>query len=494
MTAVAGQWSKTTLAGRYFAALAMAVAWLAGEARAQSAPAASVAPSPTIVSWLPQRGDPFGTRQWLEEHGVSFGVVYTNEVLSNLRGGIRRGTIFEGKVEAAVGVDLGRVAGLDGLSFYSNSFQLHGASGPGRILTDNLNTISNIEAIPTTRLSELWLEQKFWGDKISLRAGQLVVDTEFLFSQYFSYFMSSDWPTNPAINIPSGGPAYPLSTPGIRLKIDPTPQTTALLAVFNGDPAGPGPNDSLIRNRYGYHGSDGTGGLTVDEAELRNRYGLNFRVKDPPLVIGEVQYRYNQQPDTPQLAGGVRFGGWHHFGRFSDIRFDANGLSQADPLSGDARRYAGNQGVYAVWDQQLYRPRGGDAFSGVTAFGRVAYSPPNRNLNDLYIDGGVIFAGFLSHRPSDSFGVSLLYARMSKAARELDRDTRLFTGLQIPLRSYELSAEISYTAPIMPGWVLQPNLAVVINPGGRVPDLTANSPEKPIRNAVLIGMRSVIKY
>jgi porin len=49
----------------------------------------------------------------------------------------------------------------------------------------------------------------------SLRAGQLVVDTEFLFSQYYSFFMSSDWPTNPAVNIPSGGAAYPLSTPGI---------------------------------------------------------------------------------------------------------------------------------------------------------------------------------------------------------------------------------------------------------------------------------------
>lgn len=433
-------------------------------------------------------------RRWLAEHGVSFGVVYTNEVLSNVRGGIKRGTIYAGKLEATIGIDFGKAAGLDGLSFYSNSFQLHGSSGPGRNLTDNLNTISNIEAIPTTRLSELWLEQRFWNDKVSLRAGQLVVDTEFLFSQYFSFFMSSDWPTNPAINIPSGGPAYPLSTPGIRMKIDPTPHTTALLAVFNGDPGGPGPNNPFVRNRYGFHGTDGLGGLPVDEAELRNRYGLNFRVNDPPFLIGEVQYRYNQQADTDQLAGGVRFGSWHHSGRFPDIRFDINGMSQADPLSADARRHRGNQGVYAVWDQQLYRPRGGDAFSGVTAFGRVAYSPPDRNLNDLYIDGGVIFSGLLPDRPSDSFGVSLLYARMSRQARGLDRDIRLLTGLPIPLRSYELSGEVSYTTPIVPGWVMQPNLAFVINPGGNIPNLKAPSPQIPIRSAVLIGVRSVIKY
>ena len=144
-----------------------------------------------------------------------------------------------------------------------------------------------------------------------LRAGQLVVDTEFLFSQYFSFFITSDWPTNPAVNIPSGGAAYPLSTPGIRLKVDPTPQTTVLLSVLNGDPAGPGLNDP----------------------EERNRYGLNFRVNDPPFVIGEFQYRYNQDPNSTALAGGVRFGGWHHFGSFDDLRFDSIGNSLASPLS-----------------------------------------------------------------------------------------------------------------------------------------------------------------
>ena len=220
-------------------ALAIALALFSSLASAQSDPPPGVAPQPTIASSLPANGDPLSARRWLAEHGVTFGFVHTTEVLSNVRGGIRRGTIFDGKLEAMVGIDFGRLAGFDGLNFYSNSFQLHGDSGPGRSLVGNLNTISNIEALPTTRLSEIWLEQQFLDGRVSLRAGQLVVDTEFLFSQYFSFFMSSDWPTNPAVNIPSGGPAYPLSTPGVRLKIDPTPQTTALLSVFNGSPTGP---------------------------------------------------------------------------------------------------------------------------------------------------------------------------------------------------------------------------------------------------------------
>jgi porin len=450
---------------------AVATAFAASAASAQGDPPPGVAPVPSIARSLPANGDPFGTRSWLAERGVTFGFVHTTELLSNLRGGIRRGTVFDGKLEAMVGIDFGRLAGFDGLSFYSNSFQLHGSSGPNRSLIGGLNTISNIEALPTTRLSEIWFEQQFWGGKASLRAGQLVTDTEFLVSQYFNFFITSDWPTNPKTNIPSGGAAYPLSTPGVRLKIDATPQTTALLAVFNGDPAGQ---------------------CGIDP-ERCNRHGLNFRVNDPPYLIGELQYRYNQEPTSTGLAGGVRVGAWHHFDRFNDLRFDIDGLSLANPLSGGvARRVRGNDGVYAVFDQQLYRPPGADANTGILLFGRAAYSPPDRSLNDFYLDGGIIFAGMIHARPADAFGASFLYAHVSKHARALDLDTRAFTGLQIPLRDYELSIDLSYAATIVPGWIVQPNLQFVFHPGGHVPG--SASPVEPIKNAVIVGVRSTMRY
>lgn len=450
---------------------AIALHLAATGALAQSSPYQGVAPPSTIASSLPHNGDPYGARAWLAERGVTFGFVHTTEALSNVTGGIKRGTVFEGKLETLIGVDLGRLAGLNGLTLYSNILQLHGDSGPDRNLVGNLNTISNIEALPTTRLSELWLQQTFLGGMASLRAGQLVVDTEFLFSQYFSFFMSSDWPTNPSVNIPSGGAAYPLSTPGIRLKVDPTPQTTFLLSVLNGDPAGPG----------------------LDDPEQRNRYGLNFRVNDPPYVISEFQYRYNQAPNATGLAGGIRVGGWHHFGTFEDLRYDTAGNSLASPLStGVARRLKGNDGIYAVIDQQLYRPPGGDANSGVLLFGRAAYSPPDRSLNDFYLDAGIIFAGMIPARPADAFGASFLYTHISDRARGLDRDTRLFTGLPVPLRDYELSFEFSYAASIVPGWTIFPTAHLVFHPGGNVPGRT--SPIEPIKNAVVFGVRSVMQY
>ena len=77
---------------------------------------------------------------------------------------------------------------------------------------------------------------------------------------------------------------------------------------------------------------------------------------------------------------------------------------------------------------------------GVTAFGRIAYSPPDRNLIDLYLDGGIGFVGLVPGRPLDRFGMAVAYMRISNAARNLDRDTQFFTGLPSPVRSNETPA------------------------------------------------------
>ena len=102
------------------------------------------------------------------------------------------------------------------MSFFSNAFQIHGEPGLRDRHFESLITISNIEAVPSTRLSELWLEQKLFDERFSIRFGQLTADAEFFVSDYSKMFISSDWPTITGANLPSGGPAYPLATPGVR--------------------------------------------------------------------------------------------------------------------------------------------------------------------------------------------------------------------------------------------------------------------------------------
>jgi len=410
-------------------------------------------------------------RKWLSERGLTYSFVLTSEVLGDVSGGVRTGAVFQGKLETIVKADLEKMFGLRGLNFFANSFQIHNTGGIRRDHVGSFNTISNIEALATTRLSELWLEQSF-GDTFSIRFGQLAADAEFFISDYSVFLMTSDWPSITAQNLPSGGPAYPLSTPGIRLKFEPNKQLTFLAALFNGDPSGPGPED----------------------AQIKNRYGLNFRVQDPPLLIGEAQYRYNQDKDAKGLAGIWRLGFWHHFGDFDSQRFDTAGRSLADPLSnGIARKLRGTSGIYGVVDHQLYRPPGGDKDSGISVFSRAGISAPDRNPVEFYLDGGIVFSGMLPKRPDDKVAATFLYSRISRDAAALDRDMIAFTGLPQPIRDYELNLALVYQAQIVPGWTIQPAFHYVFHPGGHVPD--PNSPVPvAIKDAAVFAVRSVITY
>ena len=199
-------------------------------------------PPPSIASDLPDNGDRGGLRKWLGAHGISYRAIYTGESFANVAGGIRRGALYEGKLETQVHVDFEKLTAWKGLSFFSNQFQIYGTGNPGRDFVGNMITISNIEALPSTRLSEIWLEQKFFDNKLGIRAGQLAVDAEFFNSRYLHAVLrpATGRPSQPE-NLPSGGAAYPLSTPGARLKFEPTQDLTLLVSVLNGRSRGSRP-------------------------------------------------------------------------------------------------------------------------------------------------------------------------------------------------------------------------------------------------------------
>jgi len=108
---------------------------------------------PSIATSLPQYGDPFGTRKWLNDRGITYSLIYTNDVLGNLSGGIRTGTIDQGKLETQLLVDLEKLAGWKNWSFYANAFGIYNDGRIRRDYVGGINTIAAIEATPTVRLS-----------------------------------------------------------------------------------------------------------------------------------------------------------------------------------------------------------------------------------------------------------------------------------------------------------------------------------------------------
>ena len=433
-------------------------------------PASSVA-----TSLPPEIGGFFGLRKALADRGFQFGFTYIGEALANLRGGATRtGAIYEGRLEMVLDGDLEKAIGIPGLTMHINAFQIHGR-GLSTYNIGNLMPISNIEATHATRLFEAWLQQEFLGGKASVRFGQLAADQEFVTTSWGGLFINGTfgWPTITAANLPSGGPAYPLATPGVRVKLDPTANLSLLAAVFNGDPAGP------------------ANPFNNPNPQARNNNGVKFRLSDRPFVIAEAQGKY----EIAGLAGTAKLGGWTHFGRFADQRFGVDRLSLADPTGvGVAIQHRGNLGIYGVFDQQIYKLPSGEADKGVGVFLRASVSPSDRNLVGFYMDGGVNFTGVIPGRPDDSFGVAVGHAQISSAARGLDFDTNFFNATFGPVRSSETTIEATYLFKVIDGWTLQPNFQYVIRPAGGIPDPRDPLGLQRVGNAVVAGLRSTIKY
>lgn len=428
----------------------------------------------SIATNLPANGDPDGRRKSLADKGFTYGLNYVGEFQSNVAGGIRTGGIYIGRLEGIVELDLAKLANMKGLTFHANAFQIHGKGLTGDYI-GSIMTTSYIEARTTTRLSELWLEQKFANDKASLRFGQLATDVEFFGSSYASQFINAAFGAPPVFsaNLPSGGATYPFATPGVRLKLDPDKNTSLLAAVYNGDPAGPasGPGDP----------------------QSRNRYGLNFRVQDTPLAIVEAQFRANQDKGDAGLARSVKFGAWNHFGRFDDQRFGTDGRSLADPASnGTPLSRRGNSGLYGIIDQQIWRPAGGEADKGIGVFARGFVTPADRNLLDLYVDGGIVFAGMIPQRPDDALSFGAALARVSSSARGLDADAIAFNGGGLR-RSAERLFSVNYQAQVLPGWQVDLDYQRALNPSGGVAN-PASPTGAAIPSASIITLHTALKY
>ncbi|MBI1869110.1 MAG: carbohydrate porin [Methylocystis sp.] len=433
--------------------------------------AAPASEQPSISSSVPALGD---FKKALLDRGFNLQVNYTGEVFGNPSGGVKRGAIYEGLLEMAVDGDLDKIAGLTGASFHIDAYQIHGR-GLSTCCIFNFSTISSIEARATTRLFDAWLEQKLFGDAASIRVGQLAADAEFFISELGALYVNGTfgWPNITSADLPSGGPAYPLATPGVRLKVSPNDQITLLAAAFNGDPSGA---------RF------------TGLQEFKDPAGINFRLKDPPFVIGEAQVKHNQDNSSSGLAGTIKLGVWRHFSRFDDQRFGTDALSLADPSSnGVPLPHRGDWGVYGVIDQMIWRASADAPKKGAGVFARLSASPSDRNMIDFYAEGGVNFMGLLDARPDDAFGLAAAYSEISSSLRGLDRDNAFFAQTASPIRDDEVALELAYQAQVIPGWIVQPDFQYIFHPGGGAID-PASLAVRRIRDAAVFGLRTTVKY
>lgn len=331
---------------------------------------------PTLLLLLLQDG--LIDQAWFRERGLSWVLTATAEVFCNAHGGLDTGTEAQGLLDWVVDADLDKLVGWTGATARANPMLIEG-HGLTRDHTGDLTKVSNIDARDGLRLFELWLQQAV--GIVSVRAGLLSADQEWVLSESSALFVNGTFGLPVLLTLNAPFTAYPLGALGLRARVETADGLYAQAAVFEGSP----------------------------DSEPQNRTGLEVRLDDAEGAawLGEAGWKH---------AGGgvVRLGAFHHSGDFLDFS------------SGDFRR--GTHGVYGVVDQKLG--------AGLAVFTRAGAAPERNAAIAAYAELGAVWTGLLPGRTSDQLGLAVVTARLSDEIPGARYETVVEATYKLVLRTW----------------------------------------------------------
>jgi porin len=390
-----------------------------------------------------------GVRARLAAKGITFNAQYAAGVWANVTGGESTGTVYTGLMSLQGNVDLQKLVGWQGASVSTRWYWLSGQDISAKHV-GNIFTVSSIAGFSTFRMNELWFQQKFLNDQISIRLGQLGADSEFNLSTYSAVFLNAAFSWSPYLyaNIPNGGPGYPMGAPGVQVALSLVNWLTYQGAAFQGD---------VFAQNVNQHGF---------------RWDLN--PSNGYFSIHELIFRTNQGAGANGLPGEFKIGGW----------FD----SAPDPSATGIQ--SSNYGFYFIADQMVYRVResvsasdmsnnGKQAASasptdkGLGIFTHIDFDPQDSSLINFYIDGGLNYKGLIPTRDNDILGIAVAYGHLNKLQ---DNNESSNPG-------YEIVVEATYQIELNRWLSLQPDLQYVIHPSG-----------SDIANALVLGARATVSF
>lgn len=423
-------------------------------------------------------GNAGGAREWLAKKGIRINIQDVEELWGLTSGGLHPGPTYDGMTAVALLLDTKRAFGWhDGLLNIS-ALQIRGRSLTGERL-GALNAVSGYDAGRSTRLFELWYGQGFFGNRLDIRVGTIDLDTEFLVSQNASFFLNSSfgWPLSTSSNLYSGGPSWPFSAVGARIKWVPAYPLVLMGAITDDNPTR-GPFYSDI------------------SATQRDPTGTSFSTKGGALFMGEAQFWMDaaQQlagQDAPALPGTWKIGGLYDSGHFPDQRYDDQGGLLASPnSSGNPYYHQGNWLAYVVIDQMVWRESKGSSKT-INFFTRATINDGVRNRFSKEIQSGLTFDGLIPGHSDDTIGIAWGTSFYGSRAIENTRDTfRLGTNSAGHLKS-EHHVELTYQAAITPYLLLQPDFQYFWNIGGTSKNSDTG---QAIKNGTVIGLNMTTTF
>ncbi len=360
------------------------------------------------------------TRTALEDDGISFPLKYTGDVLGNPVGGESQGLSYAAKLKGGVELDLEKL-----LAWQDTRFVASASWNQGRDLSaDHIGNIfpaSQIFAGTGVRLLDLYLEHKFWQERLAASIGRLSVGATFATSSLYDYYVSDAINSNPD-SLKKNLPSFTSSSYaqwGVQAVAEPGSAFYLSLGAFNADPR------------------------VKDDAS----HGVDFTLnpQDGVLSLAEIGFRPEAGTGNGNLPGRYALGGYYD-------------SSDYDRLDDPTRQQSGNYGFYALAEQMVYQEPVGAPDQGLSVWASVTIAP-DQEINRLPFAayGGLLYKGLISGRDQDVSALGLFYAQVSEDLLDPGQ---------------ELVIEANHRLQLAPWIYFTPDVQYILNPGGTgdVPD------------------------
>ncbi len=292
----------------------------------------------------PLIGEEPGTFQW--------SLHLDSEAVSDVGGGLRRGTVSDTVVHAAMAMDTQPLGLWAGGRLAASAVHIRSGE-PSQGNVGALQPVSNFEAKPATRLYQLWYRQRFkWSDS-QLKAGLIDLNQDFMAADYAAMLLNASFGLMPSLS--SNVPASIYPEPGFGIEAAAAWRSWQFqLGLFQPDPADRG---SLFQHGH--------------------------------LLIGEAGY---DRTVNGQLWGRYKLGIWQYRQSDTDL----------------AEVPANDSGAYGIVDQTLWRQ--GARHLGV--FVQAGASPRSTNTVPYYLGAGLQLHAPFRRRPNDLLAAGVAHARV----------------------------------------------------------------------------------
>jgi porin len=421
-----------------------------GTRQVLAAVAALTAPHPTVAQPAPPPPPAFeealtggwgGARAALAARGVRVVGSVTAEVVAVPAGGRATGARAFGDADLRLRVDLERLAGWRGATAEVNG--IGSAGGNPSDLAGDLQGVSNIAVPRRLRLLEAWLQQDLLDGRASLLVGLSDLNSEFYALQAAALFLNSSFGIGPEFSQSGlGGPSiFPATSLGARLGVRPRPENVLRVAVVNGVPLGFRRADGSARP---FHPGDGAL-LVAELVHLVAPGGAG----EAGAAQGPPGPRHGAGRDAPGTTHALKvaLGGWRYTARFP--------AWEVAP----APARVGNHGAWLIAEGTVLRDPARPA-RRLRIFTQLALAAPRPNRITRFGSLGATARGLVPGRDDDELGLAVAVAWQGAAWREVDR-----AAGRRPVAT-ETVLEASWLAAVTPWLTLQPDVQLVLHPGG----------------------------